>query len=1385
MSEEQSQTLKNSEEESETSDTTSSSSAKPPQVANPTTKKKTSKPKASTSKSTDPPPPNPKPKTAKVVPKPPNPSPPPPSSPPPHSVSVKMSSYIGVLRPFDHNNDDFEMWWGMYEMYLVANDLDTSKMESKCVGILLSSVGIETYSLLVTLVSPEKPASLSIDGLKNALVQHFKPAPKAIAERFRFMGRKQGKGELVHTFLAALRKLAIHCKFEKELEARIRDQFIFGLQSEAAQKRLFTKDHTITLQDVISIATAQEQADASTALVRGTVPPPSESVHKVDSKHPQKNHRRKGKTDYQKGKGNPPPPVSTSSQGKNSPTSASTGNQTNAKCKSCGSSQHPRNKCYFREAKCNTCGKIGHIAKVCKAKSSGTDNHHLSLDSLSEMNNIRSSSKRLITIDVKINGVAHTMELDTGCETSVISNDFYINHLHSTPPLCESKHIFRTYTKETFRPVGDLTCIIEHNGQSRELKVPVSTGSSLFGKDFLHIFKINWKMVETQCHKISVHNTPDLQSLLKKYESIFQPPTATDRIKGFKARIILKDDATPRFLKARTIPYALRDKVDKELDLMEATGVISKVETSEWASPLVVVPKADGRVRITGDFKMTVNNQLCVTQYPLALPDDIFANLGGCNTFSKIDGNNAYHQMELDESSKIFLVINTHRGLYRYNVLPQGIASSPAIFQSFMDTLLQGIKNTGSYIDDTVSGSVDDQTHLQQLDTILKKFQQHNYKLSPKKCQFMQPELEFLGHHVSKSGIQTTAHKVQAITQMPQPRNVTEVKSFLGLVTFYGKFVPNLSTTCEPLYRLTRKDEPFLWGNSCQRAFEQVKNMMCSTPTLAHFDPAKPIGISCDASPLGLGAVLFLKERNGFERPIAYYSKLLSATERNYSQIEKEGLAIVLGIKKYYKYLCGRSFTLVTDHKPLLTIFGPKSQLPSLVATRLHHWSLFLSQFQYEVIYRKSDEHGNADALSRLPIAQQQSQHASYHESCVKFVANQQIDTLPVSAAKIRQATVKDPLLSKVLQLVLYGWPSKLEDKDAALQPFFIRRLELTINQGILMWGIRVIIPSSLQPQILLQLHEAHLGVVRMKALARQHVFWPGIDKKIEETAKICTTCQQSAANPPSAPLHPWQFPEKPWQRLHMDLAGPYLKNNFLVITDAHSKWPEVFIMNTNTTTTAVLLRLVEVISRFGVPEQIVTDNGPQFVSSDFEKFCKQNGIKHILSSPYHPRTNGEAERFVRTFKEAIKTTDISIPLRLHRFLLAYRTTPHATTGVSPAELLQNRKIRTLLDLLHPSVSTTARDSQSKQEKAYNSKVKSRAFNLHDPVWVKTHLKGEEKWTMGKVIGIIGPLTYNVQIGDRVIKRHTDQMREALIPAASQPTSNDDDTAAEQLTPSS
>jgi hypothetical protein len=847
-----------------------------------------------------------------------------------------------------------------------------------------------------------------------------------------------------------------------------------------------------------------------------------------------------------------------------------------------------------------------------------------------------------------------------------------------------------------------------------------------------------------------------IDCVLNEFSDVFGPITGT--IKNFQANVSLKDDAVPKFLKARPIPYALSAKVDEELEKMESMGVLTKVEHSQWASPLVVVPKSGGRIRITGDFKHTVNHQLNVTQYPLASPDVLFNSVSGGETFSKLDGPDAFHQIPLNEESKKFLVVNTPRGLYQYNVLPMGIASAPAIFQQFMDRMLHGIPMAGAFMDDCICSGRSEQEHLHTLRQVLQRMREANYKLGKAKCEFLRKSVKFLGFVLSGDGRHTDPQKVEAIMEISAPNNAKDLSSFLGLVNFYRSFVPRFSDLCEPLYRLTQQDVEWNWTELCQRIFEEVKSTLSSSEVLATYDMSRPIGISCDASPVGLGAVLFHKYPDGTERPICYASRTLSPAERRYPQIEREALGIYFGCSKFYQYLCGNKFTLVTDHEPFLCIFGPNKQVPSFTASRIHKWSQYLSQFRFDVVYRNTKLHGNADALSRLPVGHAEPDEL---ESEVHMVASSCLGQVPVTSTKIRKFTSRDKVVSLVFRHMMDGWP-KIVKKEDAIYPYFLHRNELTIMQGIILWGLRVVIPTGLRKELLAELHAGHFGIVRMKSLARQFVWWPGIDKDITTLALNCHSCRESSPNPPAAPLHPWEFPEKPWQRLHVDLAGPFFNKMWLVLMDAHSKWPEVYPLARDSTSTTVITHIRDCISRFGIPEQIVSDNGTQFTSREFQAFCKGNGINHSTSSVYHPRSNGEAERLVATFKASMtKAGSKDWELSLHRFLLTYRITPHATTGSAPCELLQGRKLRCLLDLVRPSPVSNVAHSQQRQEANFNKNARQRDFRVGQRVWVKTYAKNLPRWSLGTITAQRGPLTFVVSIGNNNYRRHIDQILDA------------------------
>uniref|UniRef100_A0A3B3XNZ2 Gypsy retrotransposon integrase-like protein 1 n=1 Tax=Poecilia mexicana TaxID=48701 RepID=A0A3B3XNZ2_9TELE len=443
-----------------------------------------------------------------------------------------------------------------------------------------------------------------------------------------------------------------------------------------------------------------------------------------------------------------------------------------------------------------------------------------------------------------------------------------------------------------------------------------------------------------------------------------------------------------------------------------------------------------------------------------------------------------------------------------------------------MDQVLQGMDGVICYLDDILITGKDAESHLTNLKEVLKRLESYNLREKREKCEFMQDSVAYLGHVIDATGIHPMKEKTTAIQKAPVPRNVTELRSFLALLNYYGKFIPNLSTLIQPMSALLHKDAGWIWSEKCQNAFENAKKSLQSDKILVHFDAELPIILACDASPYGVGAVISHQMKDGSERPIAFASRMLTKTEQNYSQIEKEALGLVFGVMKFHDYLYGRKFILVTDHKPLLKILGPKTGVPTLAAARLQRWALILAAYKYEIQYKRSEQHSNADALSRLPM-----------KPSVDVVSNpiykvSYLDELPITAREIAKETDKDPVLKVVKQLVLTGWPKHVQDE--LLKPYFQRRFELTVEDECLLWGLRVVVPKKLRDQLISELHEHHWGIVKMKSLARSLFWWPAVDECIEQEVRECTICQKQRSMPCTAPVHKWKWAASPWERIHL-----------------------------------------------------------------------------------------------------------------------------------------------------------------------------------------------------------------------------------------------------------
>ena len=528
--------------------------------------------------------------------------------------------------------------------------------------------------------------------------------------------------------------------------------------------------------------------------------------------------------------------------------------------------------------------------------------------------------------------------------------------------------------------------------------------------------------------------------------------------------------------------------------------------------------------------------------------------------------------------------------------------------------------------------------------------------------------------------------------------------------------------------------------------------MLTSDKFLVHYDSTLQLSLACDASSHGLGVVLSHKMPDGSDKPIGYASRTLNSVEQNYSQLEKEGLSCIFGIKKFRDYLFGRPFELITDHKPLLGLLKEDKAVPVQASARIKRWSLFLSNYEYTLVLRNTTAHANADALSRLPLKSQSAESKPPPE--LVLLAEHLADS-PVTADQIRAWTQKDPNLSKLLQYIQTGLPGEV---DSSLSQFKAKQNELTSYDGCILWGIRVLVPEPGREAVLDELHCGHPGITKMRSLARMYVWWPSIDSDIEKSVRRCTECQNVQSTPPVAPLHPWKWPTHPRARLHIDFAGPFQNKTFLVVVDAHSKWVEAMVVS-STSSTAVITELRTLFARFGIPETIVSDNGTGFTSREFKDFVNANGIKHVTSALYHPSTNGLAERAVQILKQGLKKVkNGSMEDRIAKVLMTYRVTPHSTTGVSPSELLIGRKLRTRLDLLRPDPSKRVEQKQLKQKTSHDSKAKARDLKVGDSVLVRNYV-GNKKWLNGVVKSQTGPVSFKVLVNGQLRRCHLDQLK--------------------------
>ena len=1243
-------------------------------------------------------------------------------------LATRMAAVFGRIGEYDKDKEEWKAYVERLQHFFAANKIE----EKQRLSVFLSTIGASTYQILRGLVAPRKAGELELDVLLEALEGYFSPKPSQTMQRFKFHSRNRLPGESINAYVATLRRLSEHCEFGTFWDEMLRDRLVCGIEDPSIQKRLLA-ERKLDFQKALDIALAMESANRDLKNIGNDVKnvqlPTSSSVHKLSSRDKPKQRR-----------------------------SSSTFN-----CYRCNSKDHAAKDCSYKQHVCHFCKKKGHLKKACnKLRSRGniksleeqppleTAQEHDEY-SLFALSGDKSSS---ITVNLTIEGSILPMEVDTGSSRTIISKSTFCKYL-TGKQLTPTNARLKTYSGQEVKVCGELMVNAAYGGQQATLPLLVveGDGQSLLGRDWLHCLKLDWHQI------FSIHHNNCMEEVLSHHKEVFGTELGT--LKGYEVKIQLEDNAQPKFCRARPVPLALKPLVEKELDNLVHQGVLQPVEFSDWAAPIVPVLKSDkSSIRICGDFRLTVNKFAKVDRYPLPRVDELLSALAGGKLFTKLDLTQAYQQISLDEESRKLVVINTHKGLFQFNRMPFGISSAPGAFQRVMESLLQGIPHVAVFLDDIlITGTTNDE-HLASLREVLSRMEKAGLRLKETKCKFFQEEIEYLGFNIDAEGIHPTSSKLEAITSAPAPENVSELKSYLGLLSYYSKFLPNLCQEVAPLYRLLRKSTPWKWSQVEQSAFSKSKDLLSSGSVLVHYDVNKEIFLACDASQYGLGVVLSHKMQDGSERPVAFASRTLSKAERNYSQVEKEGLACIFGVKKFHSFLFGRKFTIITDHKPLLTLFSEVRPVPTQCSARIQRWSLTLSAYDYEICYRSSKAHSNADALSRLPLPVA-SGEVNTPLPAETVLLMEHFESSPVTAKHIERETSRDPVLWRVLEFVRSGWPDSCpEDR---LKPYWTKRWELSVQNNCLLWGNRVVIPRKWKESVLTLLHESHPGIVRMKATARMFLWYPGLDHDIEATVKSCEKCQLHGNVPPPAPLQPWIWPSQPWSRLHIDYAGPYLGHHYLVVIDAHSKWIEAYPMS-SVTSTSTIEKLRILFAQFGLPNIIVSDNGANFTSAEFQAFCHNNGIKHVTSAPFHPSSNGLAERAVQTVKRGLaKMSQGSITDRLSRFLFRYRNTPLQLVGSSPAELLLGRRVRSLLDQLKPNSLSQVEEKQFQATQKRGKGSTRSNFQVGDSVYVRNYSRthGNYKWVPAVVETITGPVSLTVRVdGSEIIwRRHLDQVK--------------------------
>ena len=711
-----------------------------------------------------------------------------------------------------------------------------------------------------------------------------------------------------------------------------------------------------------------------------------------------------------------------------------------------------------------------------------------------------SSTSAYVTVRLN-NNVEVQLQIDTGGSCNILSKSDYIRATGDK----QCKNLEQSYTrlimhnKTVVWPLGQIRLLTERKGRKygvlfhivKQDLTPLLCRTTCEKMNLVKILDAD--INATQNERIDVSPNVGSDPILSEFTDIF---TGVGCLEG-NYSIQVGDSFRPVVHPPRKVPVPLRDTLKSELDKMVKNGILAKVtEPTSWVSSLAIVKKPNGKIRVCLDPR-DLNRAIKRSHYPLPTIEEVATRLSGAKVFSVLDAKRGFWQVKLDEKSSYLTTMNTPFGRYRWLRKRFGINSAPEVWQQRMHELVEGLTGVEVIADDFLVCGFGDTTeaaianHDQNLKSFLRRARERNLTLNSEKLKLRQSQVPFTGHLLTAEGLKPDPSKVQTIVDYPVPTNLAELRTFLGMVQYLAKFCQHLSTASQPLRQLEKKEVEWHWQRPQSKAFKEIKDLVTKAPVLRYFDVSKNITIKCDASQHGISATLLQEGQ-----PVHYANRALTTTEQNYAQIEKELLAVVFSCEHFEHYIYGKHVTVETDHKPLIAI---QKKPINTASKRLQRMMLRLQRFDLILTYKPGKEMYIADALFRaLP---KQSKRSSTSHLCNDLETDNFVEDLPISdstLAKFQVETAKDESLQVLSQVIRASWPTKTSMVPTSAQPFFKYRDEMTLQNGLIFKGTKIVVPESLHRCMLEETHKSHQGLQACLRRAREVFFWPRMSAQLK-----------------------------------------------------------------------------------------------------------------------------------------------------------------------------------------------------------------------------------------------------------------------------------------------